>query len=212
MNRTRIIALAATLTALSPALPAIAQEIAADLPKLDDGTALRQDEADRLAALDAHLGRALRQAFAGGTDADLDMLAEAMGGVADTAPDTALTAMQGEWRCRTIKLGDNLPIIVYGNFTCRIDGTGFEKLTGSQRTRGTLHLDGERLIYLGTGFVQGADAPDYAVFRDDPAQRPEAGRIWIDIAEVEMVTPDRARILFPDPELESGFNLLYLTR
>ena len=71
----------------------------------------------------------------------------------------------GDWRCRTIKAGGRLlPLTVYGWFTCRVgygeDGLVFRKLTGSQRTAGTLWPiypeSGEgfpaRWIYLGAGF------------------------------------------------------------
>src|SRR5690606_33450367 len=77
--------------------------------------------------------------------------------------EDVLAALPGEWSCNTLKLGGNLPLVVYQEFRCIVSENGeFEKLTGSQRTRGTLHLDGERLVYLGTGFVSGETPLPYA--------------------------------------------------
>ena len=53
----------------------------------------------------------------------------------------------GDWRCRTIKAGGSLPLVVYGWFKCRVsdDGSGWmlEKTTGSQRTKGRFFTDSD---------------------------------------------------------------------
>ena len=38
------------------------------------------------------------------------------------------------------------------------------------------------------------------------------GQKWADIAVVEVISDKRARLIFPDPTLESQLNVLYLTR
>ncbi|WBU61850.1 DUF4893 domain-containing protein [Paracoccus albus] len=198
----RLTPIAAALS-LCLALPAVAQESAT----LEDGTHIRPDDADRLSMFGQHFAGALRQAFAGGQPEDIASLVETLSGPAMSA-DGATDALQGDWKCRTIKAGETSPLVVYDNFDCRIDGTSFEKTSGSQRTRGSLHLDSERLIYLGTGFVQGSDVPAYADLPADPLSSTGAGQIWSDVAIVEAVSPNRARMIFPDPALESQMNVI----
>ncbi|MDP0927528.1 DUF4893 domain-containing protein [Paracoccus onubensis] len=192
-------------------LPGAVREAAADQPHLADMTEIRADDARRLQELDASTGAALRQAFAGGAPEDVAELTRALAGD-PLSPEDALAALPGEWSCRTIKLGKNLPLVVYQEFRCLVSENGeFEKLTGSQRTRGELHLDGERLVYLGTGFVSGetpvpyADLPEQVDTQTTPQLMPEIG-------VVEMTSSDHARILFPDPYLESRMDLILLRR
>ena len=137
------------------AAPAFAQDI-------------RPQEADRLAGFEANLGPTLLSALAAGSRGDVDMLQEALSG---TPLPPLQTALPGDWKCRTLKLGGLLPLTVYAQFDCRItpDGDGFlfEKLTGSQRSTGRIALRDGRMVYysladdhvstlLGTG-VEHAD-------------------------------------------------------
>lgn len=69
-------------------------------------------------------------------------------------------ALEGNWQCRTIKLGGIGDLVIYDWFKCRVsdDGSGWrlEKLTGSQRTAGRFYDDDDkRLIYLGSLFIAG---------------------------------------------------------
>ena len=203
-------ALAALLCSLT-ALPAIAQDTAGDQPQLSDATKIRADDARRLNDLDTSAGAALRQAFAGGKPEDIAEVTKALSEPALPADD-ALTALPGEWSCKTIKLGGNLPLTVYSEFRCRVSESGeFEKLTGSQRTKGTLHLDGENLVYLGTGFVSGETPVPYADLPED-ADPQATPQLMPEVGVVEMTSSDHARILFPDPYLESRMDLLVLRR
>ncbi|SIS64339.1 protein of unknown function [Paracoccus saliphilus] len=178
---------------------------------LVDGTAIRPDDQRRLEELDASAGSALREAFASGTPEDLDQLADTLAGT-PLPPEEALELLPGEWSCRMMKLGNGVPLVIYQNFACVVteDG-GFEKLTGSQRSKGQMHPDGNRLVYLGTGFIAGDTPPPYAELpdkvspQDMPQRMPQVG-------VVEMISKDRGRILFPDPYLESRMNLLVLQR
>lgn len=194
----------ALLLALAPAMGAAQARLA-------DGTEIRPDDQRRLEELDASAGSALREAFASGASPDLALLAEALAGEA-LPPERALELLPGEWSCRMMKLGNGVPLVVYQGFSCVVtkDG-GFEKLAGSQRSKGQLHRDDGRLVYLGTGFIAGDTPPPYAELPDEispqdmPQRIPEAG-------VVEITGPDRGRILFPDPYLESRMNLLVLQR
>lgn len=178
--------------------------------QLRDGTPIHADDTRRLAEYHAAAGEALLEAFGGGDPGDLAVLADVLQGNA-LPPDQARKAMVGDWSCRMIKMGRLLPITVYQPFRCRIGSDGsLEKLTGSQRTKGRIHRDGDRLVYLGTGFIAGDRPPAYAdlpPFSDasDPQRVPEAGL-------VEMVDASRGRVMFPDPYLESRFNILALSR
>ncbi|MBK4215686.1 DUF4893 domain-containing protein [Paracoccus caeni] len=191
-------------------LTAIALSLLA-LPALAEDIPIRTDDAERLAQLDATTGEALRQAFAGATAEEAQTIARALTGEALPA-GVALELMPGEWSCRMAKLGGLLPVVIYQPFRCvfRKDGT-FEKLTGSQRTIGSAQADGERLLYLGTGFIAGDTPPGYADLPEDidatasPQRFPEIGVI-------ELTGPDSGRILFPAPHVESRLNILILSR
>ncbi|WP_207102014.1 DUF4893 domain-containing protein [Paracoccus shandongensis] len=177
---------------------------------LSDGTAIRADDARRLAEYHAAAGEALLDAFSGGSQADLAVLADVLRG--DPLPsDQARAVMSGDWSCRTIKMGRLLPITVYQPFRCRIGADGsLEKLTGSQRTKGQVHRDGDRLVYLGTGFIAGDTPPAYA---DLPPSPDASGPQRVpEIGVVEMIDENRGRVMFPDPYLESRFNILALGR
>lgn len=172
---------------------------------------IRADDRQRLAALDAAAGEALRQAFAAGTPTDLAALSDALSGVA-LPSEQALALLPGEWSCQMMKLGGGLPITVYQPFRCRADAAGgFEKLTGSQRTLGHVRAEDGRLVYFGTGFVAGETPTPYAALPDipDPAASPQH---LPEIGVVEVTAPGRARIILPLPYLESRLNILVLRR
>ncbi len=200
--------IAAALCALSLGLPAHAQE---DRMTLQNGIEVRPDDSAKLGMLDADMGQALRQAFAAGAPEDVASLTRALSG-APRSPEAGLAALKGNWKCQTMKLGDTTPLTVYGNFNCSFDGKTFQKTSGSQRTTGEIHIDAGRLIYLGTGYVEGSKVPAYADLPADPLNAGGAGQIWSDVAVVEVVSPNRARMIFADPALESLINVIYLTR
>ncbi len=191
-NMMRLFSLLALL-----ALPASAQEI-------------RPQEAARLAQFDAVAGVALRGALAGGSRGDIDLLQEAMAG--EPLPPLQ-TALPGDWKCRTFKLGGGLPLVSYAAFDCRITPDGaqfiFEKLSGSQRTTGTIQIIDGRMIYLGVGTVNDAPARAYA---DLHPSFVGTGEVQPQVGLVEQSGPDTARIMFPLPVVESDFDVLWLTR
>ncbi|MBA4489584.1 DUF4893 domain-containing protein [Paracoccus sp. S1E-3] len=197
------------LAALLLSLPAHAQD-GADRT-LPDGARIRPDDSQKLAQFDSFYGAALRTAFATGQAADIATLTGALTGP-PMPPAAAMEALKGDWKCRMMKAGDMTALVIYDNFDCSFDGARFSKETGSQQTVGTIHTDGDRLIYLGTGYVQGSEVPAYADLPEDPLNAPGMGQNWADIAVVEVVSDRRARLIFPDPALESQLNVLYLTR
>ncbi|MGB3553453.1 MAG: DUF4893 domain-containing protein [Jannaschia sp.] len=176
---------------------------------------IRDADRDRIARLDEHLGRAVREAFARGEADALDILGDALSGAA-ISPGSA--PLEGEWSCRTIKMGDLVPIVAYGNFRCAIAAMGpghwtLTKLTGSQRTRGDLNTrEGGVIVYLGVGHVGAEPATDYAGLPPDDDSPVEPNQSVADIGLFEQMSGDRARLLQPDPVLESRFDILYLTR
>lgn len=172
---------------------------------------MRPQEAERLAAFDTTFGEAVRGALAEGRRGDVDLLQEALSGPA-LAP--VQSQLAGDWRCRTLKLGGLAPLTAYAPFDCRFTPEGavfrFEKLSGSQRTSGTVFADDAgRLIYLGVGYVADAEPVAYADLPDGLAGD---GIIQPQVGLVEQVSPTKARILFPAPVVESQFDILYLTR
>lgn len=189
--------------------PALAEQLA-------DGAQITAPDWQRLEDLDRAYGAALRDAFDDAEPADLDQALQALSGEVLSVEGFDPATMAGEWHCRTTKLGKTVPAVTYAPFKCRIsvqaDGTAlFEKTSGSQLTRGSLHRDGDRIVYLGAGYINGDPAPDYARLppRFDvtatPQQVPEVGVL-------ELLGPDRARILFPFPYLESTMDVLVLSR
>ncbi|GGL75093.1 DUF4893 domain-containing protein [Wenxinia marina] len=184
--------------ALLLAAPATAQDV-------------RPADRERLDGWLGHFGDAVKQAYAGGDPADLDQLRQAM----DGEPGPLLP--EGDWACRTMKLGEILPITVYTDFRCRITAAGdgtwrLEKLTGSQRTTGTITQTDEGALYLGVGYVAGGPAVDYAGLPPDSQEPVEPGQTHAQVGWFEQTAPDEARLLLPDPILESRFDILWLTR
>lgn len=171
---------------------------------------LRPADEARLDGFDAAFGSAAMQALAGGNAEDVAALTRALSG----EPQVAFSAdLPGDWSCRTIKMGGISPLVVYTPFKCRFTATdrgfAFEKLTGSQLTKGEITLREGRAVYLGVGYVRGETPPDYA---DLPEDFTSGGKVQSDVAVFQRISPDRARLMFPSPAVESDFDILELTR
>ena len=171
---------------------------------------LRAEDAARLDGYDSDLGNAVIEALAGGAADDVAALTKALSGRPDIAFDETLA---GKWKCRTIKMGGIAPLVVYTPFDCVFEiaagGFTFEKLSGSQRTKGSIQLRDGRAIYVGVGFAAGQTPPAYA---DLPEDFTSDGDIQTQVAVFERISPTRARLLFPSPAVESDFDILELTR
>lgn len=173
-------------------------------------TGLRPTDRARLEGFDASFGSAVMQALAGGAADDVAALTRALSG----QPQVAFSEdLQGDWSCRTIKMGGISPLVVYTPFKCRFTvtdrGFAFEKLTGSQLTKGEITLREGRAVYTGVGYVRGETPPAYA---DLPEDFTSGGKVQTDVALFQRVGPERARLLFPSPAVESDFDILELTR
>ena len=180
------------------------------LPVAAFAGSLRPADEARLDNFDAAFGDAMMQALSGGAAQDVAALTRALSG----QPQIAFAAdLPGEWSCRTIKLGGISPLVVYSPFKCRFTATdrgfAFEKLTGSQLTRGEITLREGQAVYTGVGYVRGESPPDYADLTEDFTS---SGKVQSDVAVFQRISPTRARLLFPAPAVESNFNILELTR
>ncbi|MGB3245549.1 MAG: DUF4893 domain-containing protein [Sulfitobacter sp.] len=186
------------IIALLYAAPALAQ------------SELRPEDANRLDGYTTAAGNALLQALSGGAPEDVAALTRALSGTPQVAFDETLA---GDWNCRTLKLGGISALVVYTPFKCRFSigsqGFDFEKLTGSQRTKGTILLRDGRAIYAGVGFVAGQTPPAYG---DLPADFVSNGSVQTQVAVFERISESQARLLFPAPAVESDFDILELTR
>lgn len=172
---------------------------------------IRPADRDRFQRFDEILGAALREALAEGPAADKSVLLEAMSGSAGPLSPV------GDWNCRTIKVGGILPLIAYPNFRCRITAEApgiyrLVKLTGSQRVDGQIYDGGSEALFLGVGHVN--ERPDVTYDQFPPNDQTPIGinQSTPDVGLFEQMSPNRARVMFPDPILESDFDILYLTR
>lgn len=171
---------------------------------------IRPQEQVRLDGFDAAIGPVLLNAFAQGALGDVDMLQSALAG-APLAP--LQTNLGGAWKCRTIRLGGDVPLVVYAQFDCEItpDGTTFhfEKLSGSQRSSGTILLIDRRMIYLGVGYADGVHPLPYGAL---PGGDFGSTMVQPQVGIVEQVNPDMVRIMFPAPVVGAQLEILLLTR
>ncbi len=155
----------------------------------------------RLARFDESRSAAIAAARSGGSKADLATLDAVLAG----APQPILGVdIRGAYRCRTVKLGGNLPLTVYGWFACRIDdddlGYRLVKTSGSQRFSGHFIDDSEkRLLFYGAGHF--ADEKPYA-YKSAP-QRDMVGYFVKAGAK-------RYRLELPLPKVESQFDIIEL--
>jgi len=166
-------------------------------------------DVQRLAQLTESRNKGLEEAqAAGGSDLATIRSVLQSGTVAATP-----RALVGKWRCRTMKLGGLTPAVVYSWFNCRVSdkaGTlAFEKLTGSQRTSGTLYPDGEGFVYLGGSYVSGEKPHPYSGNRagagSETTPDDQIGRLML-------LYDGRARLELPYPSRESTFDVIELKR
>lgn len=186
-------------------LPAL---LALSLPTLASATGAIVDlitpaDERRLERFDEARAKALSEARAGGSAADLAVLEDLVGRKHLAINDFD---MGGEWQCRTVKVGGIATLVVYGWFKCRVsdDGSGWklEKLSGSQRTTGRFFTESDTAsTYLGVYHVAGTPAPDYG-------KGPESDQV----GRTFRTGSATWQIEFPLPTYESTFDILEFRR
>jgi hypothetical protein len=164
---------------------------------------LSQTDVQRFARFDENRKNAVYEGKEGGDAADQPTLAKVLAGQPQAIADKELL---GEWRCRTLKLGGEPPLVIYGFFKCRIfEENGaliLQKTTGSQRTRGALHrIAPDRFAYIGAGTVN-----------DDPVRAYGDDAREDEVALLVKAAPARLRLEFPAPHYESLFDIIELVR
>jgi hypothetical protein len=172
-----------------------------------DGTiaarTLTASDKTRIADFDATRAKAIAEAKAGGSAADLEILGAVLSGV----PQPILgTDIRGDYRCRTVKLGGSLPLTIYGWFKCRIDeddlGYRLVKTAGSQRFTGHFIDDSEkRLLFYGAGH-----------YGDEQPRRYKADADRDMVGYLVKAGPKRYRLELPAPKFESTFDIIELER
>lgn len=122
------------------------------------------------------------------------------------AGDAPLQAIpDGDYRCRTIKLGGLLPLTVYSAFDCTISGNGtrIDKQTGSQRFSGSLVPAGTALFYRGA-LNYDDEAP--LAYDADP-ERNQVGCLY---GVPDNGSGPRYRLELPRPHFESNHDVIEL--
>jgi len=165
-------------------------------------------DANRLAKLDEARAKGLSEAQAG---RDIGLIRAVLD--AQTRPASA-RALEGDWRCRTIKLGGMSPDIVYSWFRCRIARQGdrltFSKVNGTQRLNGVLYPhESGGFVLLGALSAKGEPPHRYS------GNGPSAGAAATPddaIGLLESTGRSSARIEFPYPVQESTFDIIELRR
>jgi hypothetical protein len=174
----------------------------------DDASAF---DAGRLGKLSESRAKGISEAEQGAPREDVAVIHSLL----DAQPSQiSAGALTGTWRCRTIKLGGMTPDVIYSWFKCRIGGRGekltFEKLTGSQRTYGTLYPDASGgYVYLGAASV--ADEPRH-FYSGSSASVGAPGTPDDQIGLLLATGANSARIEFPYPVQESTFDVIELRR
>jgi hypothetical protein len=165
---------------------------------------------DRLERLEEAKARALDEA----SDAPVELRAAVDSVLAPEPSPISEPDLLGNWRCRIIKMGGLAPAVIYDWFTCRIsdsrDGLFFEKLRGSQRISGYLDRFEDGYVLLGALSVGDERQNRYSGGREGGA----GSRISTNdqVGVLSGIGPDRARIEFPYPHLESTFDVIELRR
>jgi hypothetical protein len=172
---------------------------AADLPAF-----LSETDRDRLENFAANRSAAIAEAQGGASESFAKELAQdrktLAGVLAGDAQEIGEADILGAWRCRTLKLGGNLPLVAYPYFQCRIAREQgkliFQKTSGSQLTKGQL-LKAQADGYVYVGATNG----NYG----EKEQENE-------VAYLFKVGAKRLRLEFPKPHYESEFNIMELVR
>ena len=177
--------------------------VAYDACIVPDASGLTPDDVSRLENLDTSRTRGLGAAMRSNDAADRAVVADLFApGLAPVEADL----LAGTYQCRTIKMGNMLPLVVYQWFRCEVSATqaGFaiRKLTGSQNFSGALMPAGSGYAYRGA-LSYGYE--DQVTLYDDDAARNQVGCL-------SAVTKGSRHFLLelPFPEVESFHDVIEL--
>ena len=187
--------IAAGLMATVLALP-MAAPLACSVP---GDAEITQYDGDRMTGFDAARTRGLGEALLSDSAEDRAIVSALF-----ASGETPISVMpDGKYRCRTIKLGGLLPLVTYGYFDCAVSdkGTVIEKLTGSQRFKGTLSPSDGGFFYVGA-LHYGDEQP---IAYDSNAERNQVGCL----VKVNG-KPVRYRLELPFPQFESTHDVIEL--
>lgn len=179
---------------------ALVAQIGAPLACQVPGTAdITPFDGDRMTGFFASRSRALGEAMVADNAQDRAVVSTLF-----ASGETPLSAMpNGAYRCRTIKLGGLLPLVTYPFFQCAVSAKGkvIEKLTGSQRFKGSLVAADGALFYQGA-LHYGNEAP--FAYAADP-ERNQVGCLY------QVAGPAlRYRLELPSPLFESTHDVIEL--
>ena len=115
---------------------------------------------------------------------------------------------EGDYRCRTLKLGGMSDLVVYAWFTCAVaaeaGGLTIRKTTGSQNFSGALVPAGSGLLY--TGVLVYGDENAAKPYGSDP-ERDQVGCVTKDFEDGSGFVLE-----LPYPQFESVFDVIELRR
>jgi len=195
-------ALLPAILALTLASPALAQSWQEEISSYDR---------DRLADFSQSKSKGMAEAERGSSAGDLAIIHSVLDGEGAGVSEDAI---QGAWRCRTIKLGGMTPSVVYSWFRCRIrdtrNGLYFEKVSGTQRFYGYLdRYDNGGFVLLGSMGV-GRERPKPYSGANRGAGAPATHTDSVGV--LSRIGDGRLRIEFPNPFYESTFDVMELKR
>jgi hypothetical protein len=182
---------------LAQAGAALAHQMACSPPA---SLAITEEDRERLTQLLSSRSRGLGEALAAEDAADR----AAVGAVFREGFTPVQTVPDGQYRCRTMKLGGISPLVVYSYFDCTIrdEGTVVEKTSGSQRFTGSLTPAGGGLIYVGA-LHYGDEEP---IRYDQDAERNQIGCLQQVAGEAK-----RFVLELPSPKFESVHDVIEFT-
>lgn len=187
--RHRAIALLVVAALMPGAAAACSVPAAADISQFDG---------DRMMGFDLSRIRGLGEAMLGENASERAIVSELFA----PAIEPLERLPDGDYRCRTIKLGGLLPLVAYGFFDCTVSGKGklLDKTSGSQRFSGQLLPTEGAIFYVGALHYGDEDPIPYG---NDP-ERDQVGCIY------RLAGAERYRLELPSPQFESVHDVIEL--
>lgn len=184
--------------AIALALLALLAPGAATACSVPGAADISQFDGDRMTGFDSSRIRGLGEAMLGEDAAERAIVSELFA----PATDPFDRLPDGDYRCRTIKLGGLLPLVAYGFFDCSVSGKGkrLDKSTGSQRFSGQLLPANGAVFYMGALHYGDEDPVAYGA----DAERDQVGCIY------RLSGPERYRLEMPSPRFESVHDVIEL--